>query len=613
MTRTPFRPHPRCPRPWPALALLLLLLLGACDSPMPRPEQPATPLAEAQRQERLHNYQQAADLYLITARKLPAAEGEPWRARAAEMAWLAGNLRQAQNIIDQIDLRRLDPVARARLKVLAARIARHRGDYARIVRLLDFPRADLPLSLQREILSLLDEAQRKTGRRQARVRLLMERYGHTRVTNDADRLWQELTRLGTQDISRWLGETRDPVERGWLELAYIAKTAIYSPQGLADAIARWRQDHPDHPADPIEVDKLQALQNTSPEQLGQVAVLLPTSGPLAAVAQVVLDGIMAARFRQPGGQAVTIQVYDTGAGEDVRALYRRAVADGAQFVLGPMDKARVDALAGAYLSTPVLTLNYGRKAGLHNPNLFQFALLPEDEAAQAAERIVADGWHRVGVLVPQGQWGQRVARAFRERLEGLGGEVVAMVRFKPRGKNYSNVIRRGFRTARQRNGVGAEAIFMAATPAEARLLKPLLKFHYLGGLPVYATSHVYTGYPDPEADRDLSGLRFTEIPWLLSPRGAVGPDQPSPPLPTELDKVARHHPRLFAFGYDAFNIAPRLRLLAVSRGEAYPGLTGRIFLDADNRLHRLLRWARFSHGRPVPLGDASPARAAVTP
>ena len=49
--------------------------------------------------------------------------------------------------------------------------------------------------------------------------------------------------------------------------------------------------------------------------------------------------------------------------------------------------------------------------------LFQFALDPEEEARQVAQRAVADGRMRGLVLLPNNEWGQRVFRAFDSEIK----------------------------------------------------------------------------------------------------------------------------------------------------------------------------------------------------
>jgi hypothetical protein len=86
-----------------------------------------------------------------------------------------------------------------------------------------------------------------------------------------------------------------------------------------------------------------------------------------------------------------LRVYDVAA-EPVASAYSRAIADGAGFVVGPLTKEDVAALAPLTAGrAPVLALNFLGESTIVARNFYQFALLPEDEARIVARKIVADG------------------------------------------------------------------------------------------------------------------------------------------------------------------------------------------------------------------------------
>lgn len=582
--------------------LLTILLLLSFTPPITASPLDETPIRQARLYEKQGNYQQASDMYLLTANILPPGDGEKWKVKAAEMAWLASNNQQASRILDNIDESHLDHVTMIHGRLVGARIARSQGNYAAVLEKLSFPSHSAPAKLQPAINALLDEAREKVGFQQhdnpqPAAGIPTPRPGALSGAVANSGTWSSLMALSTQDLSRRLAQPLSPLQKGWTELAYIAKTAADSPEALDNQLSRWEQEYRNHPAYPDYVDALRSRAvrhpgSTLPAQVGRVAVLLPTSGPLAKVANVILEGIMAAKYQRPD---TAIKVYDTTQ-RDIFEVYRQAVADGAELVIGPMDKSRVDTLAGEQLPIPVISLNYGKNPTLANANLFQFALLPEDEARQAAQEMLSDGHIRVAALVPEGNWGDRILRTLEETLRQGGGELVAIGRFKARSNDYSNVIKRALKPdpKTHRNRVDAQAVFIAAGPQQARLLMPLIKFHFIDSLPAYAISQVWSGYPDRSANRDLNRLSLTEIPWLL---GYAAGDTPKP---KDLGDPARHHPRLFAFGYDALATAPKL----IQPGNAsadIAGLSGTLTLDERNRIHRSLGWARFSRGRVKPL------------
>ena len=105
-----------------------------------------------------------------------------------------------------------------------------------------------------------------------------------------------------------------------------------------------------------------------------------------------------------------LKIYDVAA-ESVGSAYNRAIADGAGFVVGPLFKDEVAAVAPVTGGrTPVLALNFLGDTVAPPKNFYQFALLPEDEARMVARRVVADGRLNGVAIVPSGEWGTRVAR-----------------------------------------------------------------------------------------------------------------------------------------------------------------------------------------------------------
>jgi uncharacterized protein len=141
---------------------------------------------------------------------------------------------------------------------------------------------------------------------------------------------------------------------------------------------------------------------------------------------------------------------------------------------------------------------------------------------------------------------------------------------------------------------------MGAFPSQGRSLRPALRFHLAGDLPVYSTSHIFE--PDTQANNDLNGVLFPHMPLVISP------DSVSTDLRTTLSKYwparARSNSRLYAFGFDAYRLVPLLKAGKFGSSNAVPGMTGLLSVDAKGRIRRELDWARVSEGQPVPLDPA---------
>ncbi len=134
----------------------------------------------------------------------------------------------------------------------------------------------------------------------------------------------------------------------------------------------------------------------------QIALLLPLSGPLANAGQAIRDGFIAAFYH--AASLARVRVYDTN-GASIGAVYEQASTDGAQLVVGPLDKQSVvDINLLPYRRVPVLALNYLPPGVAAGAGLFQFGLAIEDEAHAIARRVYEDGFPRVAIVESDLDW-----------------------------------------------------------------------------------------------------------------------------------------------------------------------------------------------------------------
>lgn len=439
------------------------------------------------------------------------------------------------------------------------------------------------------------------------------------VEQNRNRLWQGLLFSNPQVLRAAVQVTSDEQARGWLTLGSLATTTGQQGIGWNNGIARWREANPDHPALMILGDR-QIPDQELLDYPRQVALLLPLSGRSAAAGKAVQNGFLGAYFMTAGelDERQTVRIYDVNSEGGASAAYQAAVADGAEFVVGPLMKNNVTELANDILvPVPVLTLNYLPEDTLAPPGLYQFALAPEDEAASAAVRALGDGYTRAVALVPDNDWGRRVLRSFATEFEGLGGTLLDHRSYTPDKQDFSSDIESLMgltgsvrRYQRMRANIGgalqfdprrrqdAELIFLAAAAGPGRLLKSQLKFHYSGDLPAYSTSSINS--LDGRSNSDLNGIMFADMPWLIDPQPWI---RYLPEVYAEHWPEERRLGRLHAMGYDAYNL---IASLFASRGgdmAELDGATGGLFLDQSGRVHRRLAWAQFQRGKAVTLPD----------
>ncbi|HEY0660803.1 MAG TPA: penicillin-binding protein activator [Lysobacter sp.] len=321
----------------------------------------------------------------------------------------------------------------------------------------------------------------------------------------------------------------------------------------------------------------------------KLALLLPLSGGLATAAAPVRDGFLAGYYGEHRRRPEVV-FYDTfGTAGGTLAAYDKAVAEGNDFVVGPLGRDEVGALFGkGALPVPVLALNRG---GTPPPSgNASFSLSPEDEGIAAAEFLLDRGARRVLVIGGSDDTQRRAVASLRERLGERGGVVTDVA-----SEGVSD-----FAPFAAKEG-GVDAIFLAAKGGTARLLMPKLALAGLAGKPRVATSQLLSGTGKPEDDRVLDGIAFPSEPWIT--RGVRGLP-PTASVSAMLPNAKGPAARLFAFGFDAWLITAYLEHIATS-ADGVSGATGTLRIDGFGNVQRTPAWSTFSGGVAVPLADAA--------
>jgi uncharacterized protein len=570
---------------------VLLLLLGACATSTVSVSPPQADAAE--RLYREGDFAAAARAF-VEAADAPRAPRERYLLRAAESWREEGRLDLARSTLVGLPLGRLSPALRARAGLILAEAALLEGDAdAALAQLAGAPpqgaAALRHFELRARAHALRGEALEAAAAR-AQLDLRLDE------GERADNARELLNLLASLDDARLLAAGQrlgqgDPL-RSWLG-------AALSRRGVA---VPWSDQTRDAWPDPRLGEEADGY---APPR--RIALLLPEAGPLAAAGRSVRDGLLAAYYAE-GRLRPELRMYDSGIDvAQALAAFDRASADGADLIVGPLGREEVAALfeRGA-LRTPVLALNRGG-AVPPPPGSVSFSLSPDEEAAAAAERFTRRGIGRVIVIGAGDEASQRSVEAFVQRFEQRGGDVVARARLPDGDPNFGPVLSRAFghlvaptppallwSIEGEPPVPDFEGVFLALRPAQARLLIPQLKVIGIEGLPMFAGSSIQGAESDPRLDRELDGIEFTTLPWLID--AAIGVPRREH-LAADLDSAQGAAARLFAFGIDAFRLSAYLHHLSSVRGAHIFGATGELSLDGFGNVLRVPAWARFRNGR----------------
>lgn len=565
-------------------------------------------------------YQQAANLYQRLAKK-PSAQQNIYRLQAAEVLLKIDKSTRAKAYLDLISPVKLNVEQGNQLNLLYAQLYLNLSntdqaiDRWQLISAASLNERQKPRYYQTGALAyaLSGDALKSVWQRIALDSYLdLEQSKENNVA-----IIEELELLPVEELENELIGHHGEIYLGWIQMAIII---VQHPKGTPEfrvALDAWGQQNSQHPGQALIRSGYFMPASIALGDISNIAVLLPESGPYKNYANAIKAGFLAAyRRHEQDALQPDIQFYDTRRLAIV-PLYQQVVSQGAQLVIGPLNKKRVVELAESTdLTAPVLALNYIE--GLVKENLYQFALSPIDEVNQVVKQAWLEGHRNAIVLAPESVEGERLSHYFQNAWEALSGHVLAVQTFKRGEKDFSLPVRQllninesqsrfkklkkviGYVEYNPRRRRDVDVIFIVASSSVARLINPQFYHNRARSVAVYGLSRIYSGRDRPKQDIDLENVSFCSIPWLFE-QAYQG----------DFDKQALHDVwgsysdkllSLVAFGIDAYNVLPYLNDLALT---PHYGATGELILNEYNRIERHLVCAKFNNGKTI-LYEALP-------
>jgi ABC-type branched-subunit amino acid transport system substrate-binding protein len=169
----------------------------------------------------------------------------------------------------------------------------------------------------------------------------------------------------------------------------------------------------------------------------RVALLLPLTGPNAAVGQSIANAATMALI-DTGNKSIRITTYDTATGAGGAA--QRALTDGNRLFLGPLLSEDAVAVAPAARAAGVPVISYSNDSAIAGDGVFVMGFSP----AQSIDRVVryakARGVRRFAALVPTGLYGRNASTAVIHSVEGAGANLVAMKSYERNSKALEKAV-----------------------------------------------------------------------------------------------------------------------------------------------------------------------------
>ncbi|EME7879842.1 penicillin-binding protein activator [Enterobacter hormaechei] len=322
----------------------------------------------------------------------------------------------------------------------------------------------------------------------------------------------------------------------------------------------------------------------------------------------------------PGAE---LKIYDTSA-QPLDQVLAQVQQDGASIVVGPLLKNNVETLMKSNTTLNVLALNQPEQVQ-NRANICYFALSPEDEARDAARHIHEQGKQAPLLLIPRSTLGDRVANAFAEEWQSLGGGVVLQQKFGSASELRAGVnggagialngspvsaslpqqqsVTIGGLTipapptdAQISGGGKVDSAYIVATPEEIAFIKPMIAMRNgsQSGATLYASSRSAQGTAGPDFRLEMEGLQYSEIPMLAGSNPQL--------MQQALGAVRNDYSlaRLYAMGVDAWALANHFTQMRQVPGFELNGNTGDLTADQDCVINRKLSWLKYQQGQIVP-------------
>lgn len=425
-------------------------------------------------------------------------------------------------------------------------------------------------------------------------------------------LWQQLSALMPWQLAQ-IAKSNPPFYSGWQQLLSYAHKFAAKPSQFSRYLSLWKQTYPTHPARLI-ADALANAKLTF-DHIENVAILLPLTGEQASAGLAAQQGILAAYNNE---SSITLHFIDTNQ-IDWSQLPTRFAELSIDHVIGPLLKKHVTtylnlSMTNIALQQPSLLLNLPQQ---HSLTSYQWALSmrPEDEAQQAAAVLSKQNYHAPIILSHQDKASKRIALAFQQTWQTATGKLIDIIYFEQgkqmqanlkesldvnasqtRINQLSNQLKQTIK-AEARNRRDIDMIYLVGSAAQTRLIKPYIDVNispFADIIPVYASSRSHSYFTDinnENSKNDLQHLTFTQMPWLLN---AKQRNQQLAQLSQQLwPKRTDSLSRIFAMGFDSYNLLGKTSLMQQAPYILHFGQTGTLKLNEHNILIRSLVWGRY--------------------
>ncbi|TAK98188.1 MAG: penicillin-binding protein activator [Rhodospirillaceae bacterium] len=399
---------------------------------------------------------------------------------------------------------------------------------------------------------------------------------------------------------RWMIAIRTIVAAAVVGVALASCAASTSPSSIAGAPLRTTVPAAKSAPSPVPVNQALIPAPAAPSPvaptigLARVAILLPLTGPSAPIGEALLDAAEMALF-DAGDEHLILQVYNTGGTpEETAKVAAKAIADGAQIILGPVFAADAKAASPVAMANGVNIVTFSTDPTIAGGNVFELGFLVQEQVREIVTFARSQGHTRFAVLAPESAYGQAAVDAFRTIVPAQGGQISRVGVYAADGSNLEDVVKEITNFEQRKRALAAEKARLAGKTDDAsqQALKNLAQQDTFGDvdfdailLPDQGTrltrAATLLPYYDVDPNRvQLLGTLLWNTPNLGQEPAMVGGMYPSPSPEGNQKFMSRYRdlyghppPTIASHGYDAVALAAALARSGIARPFAAESLT----------------------------------------
>ncbi|MEO1191589.1 MAG: penicillin-binding protein activator [Pseudomonadota bacterium] len=176
-------------------------------------------------------------------------------------------------------------------------------------------------------------------------------------------------------------------------------------------------------------------------QPAKVAVLLPLTGRLPEIGQQLMNASQLALFDLPAN-SVELLIKDTGdTPQGAAVALQQAVAEGAQFAVGPLFGGQVRAASTVASQAQINLVAFSNDLSQRDGYAFFLGVTPTAQAQRVVSYAMQQGFTQVAVLAPDTPFGRLSVDGATAAAVANGGQIVSTVFYPPQELDLTAQIR----------------------------------------------------------------------------------------------------------------------------------------------------------------------------